>query len=61
MNLVTEQNLLGWTMKVQNSGRIETDRNNAREGRIVGRDADVGARGAAFALLAHRDRAVRRP
>ena len=39
---------------------LKPDRNNAREGRIVGRDAE-GARGAASALLARRDRAVRRP
>ena len=39
---------------------LKPDRNDAREGRIVGRDAE-GARGAASALLARRDRAVRRP
>ena len=56
--LVFQIQIFGSKYKIQEG--LKPDRNNAREGRIVGRDAE-GARGAASALLARRDRAMRRP
>ena len=56
--LVFQIQIFGSKYKIQEG--LKPDRNNAREGRIVGRDAE-GARGAASALLARRDRAARQP
>ena len=57
--LVFQIQIFGTKYKIQEG--LKPDRNNAREGRIVGRDAMRRALGAASALLTRRYHAARRP
>ena len=57
--LVFQIQIFGFEYKIQEG--LKPDRNNAREGRIVGRDAMRRALGAASALLTRRYHAARRP
>ena len=57
--LVFQIQIFGSKYKIQEG--LKPDRNNAREGRIVGRDAMRRALGAASALLTRRYHAARRP
>ena len=50
-----------WNRQYKIQEGLKPDRNNAREGRIVGRDAMRRALGAASALLTRRYHAARRP